>query len=58
MLASKMKDKCLKCKNLKCNCIYCKNYSCLKCDKHIFDNVDSVCVVINVINGFIKLAQI
>ena len=43
MLASKMKDKCLKCKNLKCNCIYCKNYSCLKCDKHIFDNVDSVC---------------
>ena len=38
-----MKDKCLKCKNLKCNCIYCKNYSCLKCDKHIFDNVDSVC---------------
>ena len=80
MLASKIKDKCLKCKkpvssrqnktncnlckkvlHLKCteltksqfqsyqkgkllfNCIYCTNYSCLKCDKHIYDNVDSVC---------------
>ena len=80
MLASKIKDKCLKCKkpvssrqnktncnlckkvlHLKCteltksqfqsyqkgkllfNCIYCTNYSCLICDKHIYDNVDSVC---------------
>ena len=25
------------------NCIYCTNYSCLKCDKHIYDNIDSVC---------------
>ena len=25
------------------NCVYCTNYSCLKCDKHIYDNVDSVC---------------
>ena len=24
------------------NCIYCTNYSCLKCDKHIY-NTDSVC---------------
>ena len=86
MLASKIKDKCLKCKkpvssrqnrincnlckkvlHLKCtelnksqfqsfqkgklpfSSIYCTNYSCLKCDKHIYDNV-----AISVINGLIK----
>ena len=80
MLASKIKDKCLKCKkpvssrqnrincnlckkvlHLKCtdltksqfetyqkrklhfNCIYCTNHSYLKCGKHIYDGVDSVC---------------
>ena len=79
-LASKIKEKCLKCKkpvssrqnrincnlckevfHLKCteltkskfqsyqkgkllfNCIYCTNYSCLKCDKHVYDNVGKAC---------------
>ena len=24
-------------------CIYCTNQPCLKCDKHNYDNIDSVC---------------